>query len=75
MSANENDYQVTGQVETKRLDPAGTVSSGVQITVRDLKTLQTFTVFLPDENYSVDNARTQILYKLEQLRQIHDLSN
>jgi hypothetical protein len=65
---------IVSQVHVNNLNADGTITPGYNISVRDLQSGVTFPVFVPDDNYNADNARSLILYQLQHIRNVHSLS-
>lgn len=69
------EFQITSQVHGNVIQPSGTIATGYTIHVTDLQTGVPFSVFLPDDKYNADNARTLILAQLEHVRAVHSLTS
>lgn len=72
---DEPEYQVKSQQQFTQLNQDGSITPSVKVTVYDVPTQQTFYVTVPLSMYSADNVRAQIIFHLEQLRQVHGLTN
>lgn len=74
MTQPEYDYRVDSQVPAVREDPRDKVTKpGYDITFYDPVTQGTYTVFLPKQNDSPENADLLIRDELERRRAIHNL--
>lgn len=69
------DYRITSQVHYNNLNQDGTVTPSVRVTVYDPTTKNTFPVTVAEVDYSPENVRAQILYKLNLMREVHGLTS
>lgn len=74
MSAVEPEVRVTSQVHFNQLNPDGSVVPSVRVNFYDPVTETTFPVIVAESRYSADNVRAQMLYKLDQVRQVHGVT-
>lgn len=74
MSAVEPEVRVTSQVHFNQLNQDGTVTPSVRITFYDPVTKVSFPVVIAEDDYSADNVRAQMLYKLNQVREVHSVT-
>lgn len=74
MNTSEQAPHVTGQTHINRLNPStGEVESGWEVTVRDPVTGVIVPVFLRDDVYGAEQAKTLIQFELEKVRAVHEL--
>lgn len=67
-------WKVTGQVEMIQPVPGGIAQQGKKITVQVLANGSTFTVFVPDNEYNLENVQSVIAAAYANVAAVNGLS-